>query len=312
MTRAQRNALGRMLQAHAVKPSTTLRRPLPVVKPRARPRGAIRPRLPPATRKQVDRAVALLDNRPGKRLVRRVPDEVFLKADRVFVFIGFALRKTIRPWGMAGKPNDERRARVMTEPLRIGVLGSHGGSNMQAIIDAIEAGSLAARIVLVISNNSSSGAMDRAWKHGLPSLHLSSAIHPEPAALDRAIRDALLHAKTDVVVLAGYMKKIGPVTLASFRGRILNIHPALLPRHGGPGMYGIHPHESVLAAGDAESGVTVHVIDEHYDQGRILRQERVPVLPDDTPAMLQQRVLAVEHQIYVAVLKDVAAGKIQL
>jgi phosphoribosylglycinamide formyltransferase-1 len=200
----------------------------------------------------------------------------------------------------------------MTELLKIGVLASHGGSNMQAIIDAIEAGDLAARIVLVISNNSNSGAMERAWKHGLTALHLSSATHTEMAALDRSIRDALLLAKADVVVLAGYMKKIGPVTLASYRGRILNIHPALLPLHGGPGMYGIRPHESVLAAGDAESGATVHVIDAHYDQGPILRQERVPVLPGDSPETLQQRVLAVEHQIYVAVLKDIAAGKIKL
>ena len=196
--------------------------------------------------------------------------------------------------------------------LKIGVLASHGGSNMQAIIDGIEAGSLDAQIVLVISNNSASGALKRAEKHRLPRLHVSGAHHPDPADLDAAICSALLEAGAEVVVLAGYMKKIGPRTLATFDGRILNIHPALLPRHGGPGMYGIHPHEAVLAAGDHESGATVHVIDAHYDEGPILKQRRVPVLPDDTPATLQQRVLAEEHRIYAEVLSEVISGVIHL
>lgn len=196
--------------------------------------------------------------------------------------------------------------------LKIGVLASHGGSNMQAIVDRIEADRLDARIVLVISNNSGSGAIERAKRHGLPWAHMSGRTHPEPGELDAAIRDALLAAGADVVVLAGYMKKIGPLTLDGFRGRILNIHPALLPRHGGQGLYGIRPHESVLAAGDAESGATVHVIDAEYDEGPILAQRRVPVLPDDTPQTLQQRVLAEEHVIYADVLTEIVAGRIVL
>lgn len=196
--------------------------------------------------------------------------------------------------------------------LRIGVLASHGGSNMQAIIDNVEAGRLAAEVVLVISNNSGSGAIDRAKRHALPWKHLSGKTDPEPGALDEAIRDALVEAGADVVVLAGYMKMIGPKTLATFRGRILNIHPALLPKHGGTGMYGMRPHESVLAAGDEESGATVHVVDEHYDHGPILRQRKVPVLPDDTPQTLQKRVLAEEHQIYAEVLADIVDGRIHL
>jgi phosphoribosylglycinamide formyltransferase-1 len=196
--------------------------------------------------------------------------------------------------------------------LKIGVLASHGGSNMQAIIDAIEAGVLDASIVLIISNNSGSGAIERATGHDLPWRHLSGRTHRGEGALDLAIRDALTEAGADVIVLAGYMKKIGTKTLQTFRGRILNIHPALLPKHGGTGMYGIHPHESVLAAGDAESGATVHGVDEHYDHGPVLRQRRVPVLPDDTPETLQQRVLAEEHVIYAEVLADIVAGKIRL
>jgi phosphoribosylglycinamide formyltransferase-1 len=196
--------------------------------------------------------------------------------------------------------------------LRIGVLASHGGTNMQAIIDRIEAGKLPGRIVLVISNNSKSGALERARRHDLPWAHLSGVTHPEPGALDQAISDALREAGANVVVLAGYMKMIGPRVLETFRGRILNIHPALLPKHGGKGMYGIRPHESVLAAGDMESGPTVHAVDERYDHGPILRQRKVPVLEDDTPETLQKRVLAEEYEIYAEVLQDIADGNLRL
>ena len=196
--------------------------------------------------------------------------------------------------------------------LRIAVLASHGGSNMQAIVDAIEARRLDARVVLVVSNNSDAGAHERARRHGLPWAHLSGQTHADPEALDRAICDALLAAGAEVVVLAGYMKRIGPRTLEAFRGRILNIHPALLPRHGGSGMYGIRPHEAVLAAGDAETGATVHLVTEEYDRGPVLRQRKVPVLPGDTPETLQKRVLVEEHRIYPEVLADLAAGRIPL
>ena len=194
-------------------------------------------------------------------------------------------------------------------PLKLAVLASHGGSNMQAIIDAIEAGGIDARIVMIISNNSKSGAIERAQRHQLPWQHISDATHVDA---DAAIANAIAKAGAELVVLAGYMKKLGPRLLGDFRGRIINIHPALLPKHGGPGMYGIHPHESVLAAGDKESGPTVHGVDEVYDHGPILRQRRVPVEPGDTPQTLQQRVLAEEHKIYPEVIGDIAAGKIKL
>ncbi|MEN6627668.1 MAG: phosphoribosylglycinamide formyltransferase [Candidatus Sumerlaeia bacterium] len=197
-------------------------------------------------------------------------------------------------------------------PLRIGVLASHGGSNMQAIVDRIAAGRLDARIVLVISNNSQSGAMERARKAGLPTLHLSNLTHPDESARDAAMRDAMVGAGAELIVLAGYMKHIGPLTLERFAGRILNIHPALLPRHGGRGLYGIKPHESVLASGDAETGPTVHLVDPQYDHGPTIRQRRVPVLPGDTPETLQARVLKEEHEIYSEVIADIAAGKIEL
>ena len=196
--------------------------------------------------------------------------------------------------------------------LKIGVLASHGGSNMQAIIDQIETGSLDAAIEIVISNNSTSGAIERAKRHGLPWAHLSGKTHPDPDALDRAILERLREGGVELVVLAGYMKKIGVRTLAAYPGRMLNIHPALLPRHGGRGMYGIHPHEAVLAAGDTESGASVHVVTADYDQGPVVRQRRVPVRPEDTPQTLQQRVLAEEHRIYSEVIADIVDGRIHL
>ena len=196
--------------------------------------------------------------------------------------------------------------------MNLGFLASHRGSNMQAVIAACKSGRLAARPCVVISNNSGSGALARARQEGIPHYHLSGRTHPDLSQLDTAILDALLRHDVELVILAGYMRKLGSKTLERYRGRIINIHPALLPRHGGEGMYGIHPHESVLAAGDRESGPTVHLVTAEYDRGPILRQRRVPVQPDDTPESLQKRVLAQEHEIYPEVIGDIAEGKIKL
>jgi len=197
--------------------------------------------------------------------------------------------------------------------LRLGFLASGSGTNMQAILDASRSGRLSqVEPVVVISNNSSSGALQRSAAAGLPTYHLSSATHPEPRALDEAIATALTGHDVSVVVLAGYMKMVGPVTLDRFRGRILNIHPALLPKYGGRGFYGRAVHEAVLAAGETESGVTVHVVDEVYDHGPILAQARVPVLPGDTPGSLANRVLEQEHTLYAETLQRIAMGEISL
>ena len=196
--------------------------------------------------------------------------------------------------------------------MNIGFLASHNGSNMQAIIDSCKAGSLDAVPAVVISNNSGSGAMVRAEEEGIPRCHLSGKTHPDPDALDRAILEALTSHDVDVVVLAGYMKMLGPKTLAHFSGRVLNIHPALLPKFGGEGMYGSRVHQAVIAAGEKESGVTVHVVDENYDTGPILAQDRVPVSPDDTPETLATRVLKHEHILFSETLQKIATGEIRL
>jgi len=196
--------------------------------------------------------------------------------------------------------------------MNIGFLASHGGSNMQAIIDACKSGKLQATPAVVISNNSDSGAIARAETEGIPYYYLSGKTHPEPEELDRAILETFLRHSVDIIVLAGYMKKLGPKTLSRFRGRILNIHPALLPKYGGKGMYGIRVHEAVIAAGEKESGVSIHFVDENYDTGPIIAQTRVPVLPDDTPETLAARVLVQEHILYPATLQRIVTGEIPL
>ncbi len=191
--------------------------------------------------------------------------------------------------------------------LRLGVLASGGGSNLQSIIDRSLDGSLDVEVVLVISNNSDAGALKRARKHGIEGLHISAVTDGSPEEADRRITDEFKKRGVDLVVLAGYMKKIGPVLLETFRGRIVNIHPALLPKFGGEGMYGMRVHRAVIAAGEKESGPSVHFVDELYDHGRIIDQIRVPVYPDDTPETLQKRVLAREHELYPRVIQKLAA-----
>lgn len=196
--------------------------------------------------------------------------------------------------------------------LQLGFLASHRGTNMQAILDACKTGRLQARPRVVISNNSDSGVLQRARKAGVPSAHLSTYTHPEPGALDRAILAILQEYGVEVVCLAGYMKRLGPRTLAAYRGRVLNIHPSLLPKFGGQGFYGEVVHRAVLAAGESETGATVHLVDEEYDQGPVLDQIQVPIEPGDSVETLSARVLQQEHRLYVRTLQRIASGEIEL
>ena len=196
--------------------------------------------------------------------------------------------------------------------MRIGFLASHRGSNMQAVIDACRAKTLPATPAVVICNNRDAEALVRARREGIPACHLSGATHPDPAALDHAIADALARHGVDVVLLAGYLKKLGPRTIARYCGRILNVHPALLPRFGGHGMYGIRVHEAVLASGDRETGVTIHLVDEEYDHGAIVAQCRLPVESADTAETLAARVLTREHRFVVETLTSIATGGLKL
>lgn len=196
--------------------------------------------------------------------------------------------------------------------MNIGFLASHGGSNMQAIIDACKSGKLKATPAVVISNNGDSTVLARAKAEGIPHYYMSGKTHPGPGELDQTILDAFLRHSVDIVVLAGYMKKLGPKTLSRFQGKILNIHPALLPKFGGEGMYGMNVHKAVIAADEKESGVTIHLVDEQYDTGAIIAQARVPVMPDDTPETLAARVLEQEHLLYPETLQRIAIGELHL
>jgi phosphoribosylglycinamide formyltransferase-1 len=194
----------------------------------------------------------------------------------------------------------------------LAIFASHAGTVLQAIVDGCSSGELPARVGLIISNNSGSGAALRAERHGIPFRHLSGQTHAAPHDLDSAILDALLERRADIVFLAGYMKKLGPRTLAHFRGRILNTHPALLPKFGGQGMYGARVHAAVLDAGDPVTGISVHLVEAEYDTGPIVAQCEVPVLPGDTVETLSERVQARERQFVVETLRRTVRGEIAL
>ena len=187
--------------------------------------------------------------------------------------------------------------------MRLGILASHQGTNFQAIIDACQSGNLDAEVAVAVSNNSKSRALARARLANIPTVHLSSKTHPQSDALDKALQSTLRDHQVDLVVTLGYMKKLGPQTLHYFQGRIINIHPALLPKHGGQGMFGMNVHKAVLESEDAETGVTVHYIDRNYDTGQIISQTRIQVMPHDTPESLAARVLVEEHKLLVNTLK---------
>jgi phosphoribosylglycinamide formyltransferase-1 len=204
------------------------------------------------------------------------------------------------------------RAERSIMPYRIAILASHTGTVLQAIIDACEAGQLPASVCLIISNNSGSGAAQRAERHQIEFLHLSGQTHPDPEARDRALTGALEQSRADLVFLAGYMKKLGPDTLSAFRGRILNTHPSLLPKFGGQGMYGGRVHRAVLAAGDRVTGVSVHRVDADYDTGPVIAQCQVPVLEGDTPESLAERVQTRERQFVVETLARIVRGELSL
>ena len=196
--------------------------------------------------------------------------------------------------------------------LNIGILASHGGSNMQAIINACKENRIYGVVSVVICNNSNAGAVEKAEKAGIPVYHLSSRNYQVDSDLDEAISIVLKKYNVNIVALAGYMKKLGPIVLKEYESRILNIHPALLPKHGGNGMYGINVHKSVIASGDKESGATVHLVNENYDEGGIVSQVIVRVSENETPETLAEKVLVEEHRLYPITLEKISKGEIKL
>jgi phosphoribosylglycinamide formyltransferase-1 len=196
--------------------------------------------------------------------------------------------------------------------MRLACFASGGGSNVGAVLDAIRDGRLDAEPVLLVSDRAEAGALDRARDRGVPTVTLPPRPFPDEAAFAAALLDALAEAEADAVALAGYLKKVPEAVVRRFAGRMLNVHPSLLPAFGGPGFYGRRVHEAVLDAGCRVSGATVHLVDADYDTGPIVLQECVRVEPGDTAEVLAARVLAVEHRIFPSALQLLAQDRLRL
>ncbi len=181
---------------------------------------------------------------------------------------------------------------------RIAVFCSGSGSNFKALFEAISKRLLQAEIALCLSNRARCGAMEFAEQNGIATAHITEKQFASFDEFAVAMVERLKEHQIDIILLAGYMRKVPEAVVAAFPDRMLNIHPALLPKFGGEGMYGIHVHTAVLEAGEAKTGATVHFVNEEYDKGEILLQRTVPVLPDDTPETLAARVLECEHALY--------------
>lgn len=195
---------------------------------------------------------------------------------------------------------------------RIAVFISGGGSNLQSLIDATRAGILSAEIAWVVSSREKAFGLERARREGIELWVFKPKSYEGPGQAGEYLLSKLQERHIDYIALAGYLKLLPREVVRAYSGRIVNVHPALLPKYGGKGMYGHHVHEAVLAAGDNESGPTVHLVDEIYDNGRILEQVRVPVEPDDDADSLAARVLEQEHKLYPRVLQKLIKGEYQL
>ena len=193
--------------------------------------------------------------------------------------------------------------------MNLAVYLSGTGSNFKSIAASIVAGRLPARIALVVSNKADAAGLAAAREMTLPTAVFDRDTYLNGDAFADAMMVALKSNDVDFIVLAGYMRKLPPRVVRSFAGSIVNIHPALLPRFGGKGMYGMNVHQAVIDAGEIEGGVTIHYVDEMYDHGDIIAQRRVPVLAGDTAESLRDRVLEQEHIIYSEVLRRLALKK---
>jgi formyltetrahydrofolate-dependent phosphoribosylglycinamide formyltransferase len=197
-----------------------------------------------------------------------------------------------------------------TLPLRLAVLLSGSGTTLQNLIEHVEAGTLAARIVVVLASRPDAYGLERATQHGLEAICVPRLAYRDAEAYHRELHAALDRYAPDLIALAGYLHlfRLAP----QYRGRVMNIHPALLPAFGGQGFYGLRVHRAVLEYGVKLTGCTVHFADEAYDQGPIILQRAVPVLEDDTPQSLARRVFEEECQAYPAAIRLFAQGRLRI
>jgi len=195
--------------------------------------------------------------------------------------------------------------------IRIGVLASGGGTNLQAIIDACDRGEIDGEVVVVISNVEDAFALERARKH-----RISAFAFPHKGMTrdehEKDIIECLDQHQVDLVVLAGYLRMLTPQMFRKYAGRMMNTHPALLPSFGGDGMHGLHVHKAVIGHGCKVSGCTIHFVTEEVDGGQIILQKAVPVHEDDTPETLQERILKEEHKLLPRAVQLFAQGKLKI
>jgi len=196
--------------------------------------------------------------------------------------------------------------------ISIAVLASGGGTNLQSIIDGIEAGDIPAIIDVVISGNDEAFALDRAKRHGIEGVYIGKINYPSLEERSNKLKELLSERRIDLVVLAGYMEILDRDIIREFENRIMNIHPSLIPSFCGKGFYGERVHRAVVDYGAKITGATVHFVDEGTDTGPIILQEAVHVLEDDTVKSLAQRVLAVEHRLLPKAVKLFAEGKLRV
>ena len=191
-------------------------------------------------------------------------------------------------------------------PLRFAVLASGGGSNLQALLDRIRSGDLPAELVFTVSNNSQSKALERTRNAGSPAFHVSSKTEGSEEGVASKLLELIDSHPVDLLVLAGYMKKLPDALLQRLKNRVVNIHPALLPAFGGTGFYGERVHEAVVQSGCKFTGVTIHMVNEEYDEGQIILQRKVCVPVGADAKTVGELVLAKEHDSYWRVLKAFA------
>lgn len=198
--------------------------------------------------------------------------------------------------------------------MKIAVFVSGGGTNLQAIIDNTKDGILKdIEIVLVLSSSPSAYALTRAADNGIPSVVMRAADYPSREQWDAEMAECVKKSGAELIVLAGYLSLLGPKTVSMYSNRIINIHPSLIPSFCGEGMYGIKPHKAALARGVKVSGATVHFVNENYDEGPILLQKSAEVLPDDTPEVLQKRIMEqCEWKILPKAIRLIADGKVTI
>ena len=196
--------------------------------------------------------------------------------------------------------------------MNIAVFSSHGGSDLQALINSCKDGKIDGKVCVVISNNSDAFSLERARKENIDNYHIGSSVYPNANDLDLRILEILENHNIDIIFLAGYLKKIGIPILQKYDNSIFNIHPALLPKFGGKGMYGMNVHKAVIEAREKVSGVTIHRVNEEYDSGDIVAQTQVDVIESDTPETLAVKILEREHTFLVEVVNDIVSGKIKL